>query len=224
MRYILIFYILNCVCLFSSEPKVECGNIQLYEAFRRNVIAYHLRYAMDYELDVRDNTNLLKKNSNYVFDKLLVGDTLDLNATKINLAYPDSSYVVYEFYLKGFNYLTPTGRRLKLNIFESFNCDNYYIVAFNNLTGNVKYISGNFFLNEIAHDYSLTSGDVKTKKFVEFLRLKTYKYQIDDISYLKKKGSSLVFEGYSMCLNRNVLLEVDVDNIDLVKVSIKSDK
>lgn len=85
--------------------------------------------------------------------------------------------------------------------------DNYFLVALDSLTCEVKFLSGNFFLSILTHDELRLKDTINELKCL--LRYRLFQYQVKDIEYYKYENEMYTFKGYSDVLKRPLLIYIE---------------
>lgn len=196
----------TAMCQFNFKDKVA-----------KNILAYHIRNGLDTEIGVDDG---LMKKEDYIYRLVPMQDhELELYITRdTSVTYPVSKYDLYKIEKSGFSFKVSNDLSISTNMFHSFLADIYYLVAYNNVDKQLKYISGNMFLSPIADDFNLDVN--QPNSFKSYLLLRYYNYKLTNLSFLKKKKGSFIFTAYSNQVRAKVKIFVDSKNIDKTKIRL----
>lgn len=88
-----------------------------------------------------------------------------------------------------------------------FPYDNYFLVAFDSLTCEVKFLSGNFFLSVLPSDELFLQDTINELQCL--LRYRLFQYQVRDLAYSKYEHEMYTFVGYSEVLNKPLLIYIE---------------
>ncbi len=128
-------------------------------------------------------------------------DTCEFNYVMVrvnNLSFPDTNYALYDFSFDIHNYYCQNSNRyIKIAHSVGYAYDKHHLIAIRKTddeqTPNLIYLSGNFFVDNTSSFWELSSKD--TDSFIDYLTISSYKFQLDTITFLKKKGNKLIYNG-----------------------------
>jgi hypothetical protein len=183
---------------------------------KKNIISFHLRHALDHELELKKGNVLAGKIP--FFEKYLQreGNDLVIEFKESHIEYPKSGYKIYQ--IKKKDLIFSQDSTLKYYTFNSFFFDEDYLVAVDSGDKNIQFLSENFFLTAIANDFALDKNRPST--FNSYLKIRFNHIGANGIKYLKKKKGQLVFKAYSEIAKQDVNLYVDEYDFDNVKFSL----
>lgn len=206
-------------CLFFElivYSQIKIGN-NLISDVEKNIIMYRIKnldlnYACSYSKPLNFDRFLPSKNQ--VLDFSILAENLESYNPNITLFSVKTKY----FFLKEQN--LKNGRKsyseIKFYASDGVTIDNIFLIGFNKKEKRIIYISGNFFKNCIADDFNLNKNDPESFKY--FLKLKLFNYNIDKISFQKKKKKYLLFKAYSDELRGYIYVKVNPNNFDMLQV------
>lgn len=180
MKY--VFLVFSIIFNIYAQGDID----YIHRSVQKNIIAFHLH--SDLSLDTKkknfycDATSKMSFINNFIFDKPL---KLDMNILPSSTYYfPDSSYRIYEIYKNGFTFIdTDSGEKITYHYSHyPYKNDQKYLIAVNSM-GEIKYISGNFFLSDISSYYKLVSN----KSVINFASLKLYNYEVEKYLRVNKR-------------------------------------
>jgi hypothetical protein len=218
--YLVIY---SLVCVAQSDTTEIKENI--YNRVYKNVAAFYINYAVKSKMELNQGY-LFDNMNNYFFDSCLPdkGFKLDMKITKLDWKYPVDGYSVYEIKLNGLSFVNELSGKIKttLQIDGSLkhSLSRYYLLCING-EKIIKFISGSYFLNNISNDFKLDINNLKS--YIDYLKFRNFEDQIDEIIYFKKKRGKLLFKGYSKEFQKNVILYVDIENPNLIDLSLKDE-
>ncbi len=135
---------------------------------------------------------------------------------KLNSFLPDSSFCVYKIFIGDFDYTnvveTATTRYLGKHTLQNF------LVGLNPKNGEIKFISGQFFLSAIAEEFNINLK--KPESFIPYLQWSTFFIGGTNISYWKKRHKKMLFNGNSDILNKRFTVSVNLKEPDDIHVTV----
>lgn len=141
---------------------------------------------------------------------------LDLNCQlsfermSVNIEYPKSGFQLFGFRKKG----VICDEILKTRTVHDGRDYNIFLIAIDTSLSEsvkpVKYISGQMFLDNISYDFGL---DIKLPdSYNDYIRVRMYYLQVDELKFLNKKNGILYYQGYSNCEKKQLKLSVDTNS------------
>jgi len=187
---------------------------QELDVITRNILSYHFRYALNYDLNLKSDKVL--QGNNYFFNDLWPKENqkLRLDVLQSELKYPVGAFNIFTIKKRNFQ-IGNDSISISKNL-TSLVADDIYLIAFDSLNQNVKFISGNFFLSSIQSDFDLHIANPKS--FINYLMLRTFNWSLENIEFMRIKKGKLEFKGFSKYLKENVHIEVDAKDFDQVRV------
>lgn len=143
------------------------------------------------------------------------GCKFELDIEKLEIEYPDTSITLYSIIKQREEYICDTA-----DIYPYYNpyyiYDHYFLVGVSP-KGFVEYfISGTFYLHSIKDDFPL---DIEIpESFYNYIKLKTFSWQTEEIIFLEKRENELVFRAYSNILLKIIYVIIKKDDLDTVYV------
>ena len=89
-----------------------------------------------------------------------------------------------------------------------FYYDNFFLVAYNAEREKILFLSGNFFIDSIEDDFEFDINNPQT--LYNYLRIKCFRYQIDDFEFVKKKGHDYLFYGNSSLYKKRYIITLNL--------------
>lgn len=177
----------------------------------KNIISFHFRYALDYDLFVKKDLLLTEK---HFFEDFWVGSNkkLNLEQKKIELKYPVLEFNLFQVWKKHFQFSNDSITRQI--IVSSLPYDELYLVAIGNKT--IKFISGNFFKTRIAEDFNL--NEKVPDSFTAYLSLKYYNIKPVYIRYKRKFNNKIYYLTKSGLDGNEFIISVDTRDYDLTQI------
>lgn len=217
---ILLLPVLLCPIIASSQ--VDSASIEkyIYNKVYKNIAAHNIRFA-SFANNGAIYKPILKTNTDAFYDPFLpdVDWKLKMEIEKMKWKYPVQGFDLYKIYIDGFKYIDSKGNEKK--IFGVWT-DRYFLVALNKETEDIKFISGQFFINAISEDFKVDENDPFS--FLEYLKYRTFRYQVRDIKFIKKKHNRYYYDGYSDSLNGRIKLIVYLNELEEPRVIAFNEK
>lgn len=180
----------------------------------KNIVTYHFRYALNYDLGLDMNRKLY--TNRYFFEDLWPDNEKHLRIELVNssIYYPKNNYSILHFYKKGFK--IGTNEKELIIPLTSLSYDEDYLIAFDNNTKSLKFLSGNFFKNKISEDFNLNME--KPDSFIEYILINYFNYGLKGVNFLKKRKGLLLFSALTRD-EKKVIIQIDSKDFD--KTSLK---
>ncbi len=202
-----ISFVIRTVSIAQTvEPKLKDMAVS-------NLISYHIRYALEYDLGIEDQ--YLARNENYFFDKLLSCEReLMVELRKTELTYPIEGYNLYHFWKRGFRF--KRNDSIVSYSMSSLYYDDDYLVAYNSSSDDIKFISGNFFKTKVSNDFNLDKK--KPNSFIKYIQMKFFNVRPVDIAYTKTKKGRMLFSAKSQLDGRYITFIVSMQDFDDITI------
>ncbi len=191
----------------------------------KNIIIYRIA---NYNFYNEDNC---KNNIKYNSENLLPNEDeyLELLTLKeVKYRYPLEGYSLYSVYnINDYVFKKVNDSTEKYSSYSHGNTfdmllSKRFLVGIDEKSKEIRYLSGSFFKDCIAHDFNLNIKN--SKSFYIFLNIKLFNYDISGILFLKKRKKHLIFRAYAKNLKSDILIKIDRKNYDSIQVKeIKSD-
>ncbi|WP_316812831.1 hypothetical protein [Pedobacter heparinus] len=215
-------YLLLCACIIGSSfyVKAQKSEDDLKNLVIKNILSYQFRYALDYKLFI-EHKDLLQ-GERLFFNEFWSDSTkkLKIDMFKSELAYPVKGYTIYRFFKKGYRFKVDSNTESYSPSSADFDED--YLVAYNERTKSIKFISGNFFKSKIADDFKLDLNNPLT--FSDYLKLKYYNTKCTQFKFISEKAGILYFYGTGGVNNQELSFIVDARDFNISKVQYKENK
>jgi len=185
----------------------------------KNIAAFNIKFSV-HSFNGTDKSNYLNTNKNFFFDAFIAdyGFRLKMDIKKLPEIYPLDKYELYQIFIDGFNYINKNADiEVKKGVVGEASYGNYYLLAVNNENKKIKFISGQFFRNQISHDFSLDSNNPSS--FIEYLKFKTFYLQTKDLVFIKSKGNALYYKSYSNELKEEITIRLSLKDIENPTIS-----
>ncbi|MFT3855870.1 MAG: hypothetical protein QM733_24555 [Ilumatobacteraceae bacterium] len=184
------------------------------------------KYQKLYECDLLHN-----HNKDYIYQRSLQmsffynsilpdhGYKLGMKIEKLDSLYPNPLFHLYKICLDHIDFVPddsvlPTTRVIGGPIISSD-----FLVALNEANGDMKFISGQFFLSDISDEFSINGKDMAL--FIPYLSMRLFFIGGVDIKFSRKKRKEWVFQGYSKVYERKFVVSVNRKDIDLLHITIQ---
>lgn len=215
---LLALYFPTKICAQIDSSAIEQ---YIYNRMYKNIAAHNIKYG-----NVRYNGAVFKpifhRNSDFFYESFLpdFGFKLDMQINKLSWSYPITDFEVYQVIVDEFRYEKDNGYGAR----KSFSAwtDKYFLIALNRSTKEIKFISGQFFISAIADDFKLNTKEPQS--LLEYLKFRVFRYQVKDITFIKKKQSKYYYHAYSESLKKNVTLIVYLNDLEEPRVIAKKEK
>jgi hypothetical protein len=209
-RYYLCLFFLITVLKLSAQNLKDSHR----ETIAKNILSYHFRYALDYDIGIR-NENILG-NDEYFFEQYWLCGERDLyfEIEELPAKYPLPNYRLYKILKRGFRIGDDESRCLYT--MSSFDADDNYLIAYDKEIDTIKFLSGNFFISPIANDFYLDISNPTS--FKDFLWIKLFNWKASQIQFLKKRRRKILFEAFSDLIKERILIEINSEDFDDLKV------
>lgn len=201
----------------SCIAQMDSGKIKtlIYNQLYKNIASYYITYAVNNKTDLNKKGYLREGVTSYFFDQCLPdnGYNLEMEISKLNWTYPIDNFDVYQVQLNGLRFSSSTSKRIKLvqTIDGPTNAppSNYYLLCIDRHIV-VKFVSGSCFLNDVSNDFKL--NNLEPQSYVNYLKFKTFQYQITQILFAKKRRHYFYYTAFSNQLNSKVMIIVDINS------------
>lgn len=201
--------------LFLSH-NVSAQNIddKKLDIISKNIMSFHFRFALDYDLDLRSDKVLSGKF--LFFEKLWLDKDKDLKLKYFysELTYPLNDFRLFEIRKRRFQ-IGNDSTRISYQL-SSLKADEIYLVAINTKNDEIKFISGNFFLSSIKEDFDLNIENKES--FNYYVKVRTHNWLTDNIKYEKTRKGKIIFNAYSKFLGRAIFVKIDKNDFDNIEV------
>lgn len=180
----------------------------------KNIAAFNIKCSIHSANGV-DKSNYLNTNKNFFFDAFIADYSfrLKMDVKKLSQDYPLNNYELYQVFIDGFRYTNKNEDiEVKKGVIGEASFDRYYLLALDSKSKTIKFISGQFFRNPIASDFSLDFNNPNS--FIEYLRLKTFNLQTKDLVFIKRKGKALYYKSYSDELKGEISIMLSLKDIE----------
>jgi hypothetical protein len=209
-----VFFSMGSYC---QRPVADI-NTYLYNNIYKNIAAYNIKYSY-YPLNGSVKQDIFRSNGDFFYDAFLpdFGYKLDMKIIKLDWQYPDKNFNLYKIFVNGFRYTAGDDSASVSVMGKWTNRD--FLLALNKENGEIKFISGQFFISAIADDFTFNKYDPAS--YLNFLKLKLFPFQVDNITYVKRRHKKLYFYGASSALNKSLYIVLSLKDLEhpLVNVS-----
>jgi hypothetical protein len=204
MKICRFIFLLIGLLFFCFIIKAQGLNDRQKKLVIRNIISYHFRYAINYDLGLSANNVL--KGEKYFFNEFWPDEKnrLEIDVESPVLTYPIPHYQLYRIINK-FKFYSDS--LIHFRNMHSFHFDENYLIAVDSNTGTIKFLSGNFFLSPIASDFNLIKNSPAS--FLEYLKIRFFNIKPINIKFIKKKGGAMLFSAHSSIVDQEVILLID---------------
>lgn len=206
MRLIILLHLM----FFPLIPKAQVINTETLDKVRKNILSYHIRYSLPYDIGLADDGCLLVQDGKYKFEWLSSLGNLSLRllvSQCSELSYPLSDYKLFEIKKHKFGFVDKDGVLKYLSDMTSFTSDEKYLIAIND-SNQIKFISGNMFLHRISEDFDFQNDS----GIINYIRIRLYNYELDNIDFIKKRKGIIYLKAFSKSENLNTIIKIDTKN------------
>ncbi|MGY4384651.1 hypothetical protein ACVWYN_001677 [Pedobacter sp. UYP24] len=144
-----------------------------------------------------------------------------MQINELDFKYPISGYIVYQVKLDGLRFTSESyGKNKSAQVFDGpFDAppSNYYLLCVNPLN-EIKFVSGNYFVNDITKDFRLDNADPKS--YLLYLKFRTFTYKTREIAFLKRQKNLLYFSAFSEELNRKISIKLNTTTPGILKLGL----
>jgi len=204
---------------FCQEDSVTDVKAYLHSEVYKNIAAYNIRYC-----GIRSNgvmfESRLRTGGTKFYDAFFPppGYHLELEIDSLGKPYPVPGFILYSVHQNRFEYLGPQGQP---GLAHSHPVGpNDYLVAVNPRNGELKFISGRYFLTDISEDFKLNWHDPMS--FIPYLELRIFEFGCKDFSLKKQSSKQLVFNCYSTVYKSHCVLTIGSKNYNETTIHILS--
>jgi hypothetical protein len=188
-------------------------NKSVENAIVKNIVSYHFRYALEFDLNLSSDGILLSDNKMFFTELWPTNENvLKISISESDLYYPKSNYKIYSIFKRGFQIGNDSVSTYR--ILSSFSADDKYLIAYDEESDRIKFLSGNFFKSLISGDFDLALQ--RPDSFYDYLKIRSYNLECKDIKFKQFKKNEVYFSAYSESLKENVLLIVGKKDFDSV--------
>ncbi len=222
-------------CIYGQERVINVDEY-LYNEVYKNIAAYNIRYA-SHSFNGVIFKNTFRDNADFFYGFFLpnYGYKLELNIVNLDSSYLSTAFRLYKIHLvNGFSFALDTkqpgyashglvtdndslGPVTGYGSLGPITSDDF-LVALNEATGSLKFISGQFFHSMISEDFTIDRKNPET--LIQYLRFRSFVVGGQDIKFKKRKHSKLIYEGFSNLYHCPFLIEVDKKNLDYTTIKI----
>jgi hypothetical protein len=194
-------------------------------ALQKNIVFYDLSRFYKFRDGFDKNYNLVKSSKDCEWFDLMPNKNFDLELqkTNIDLQYPDSEFILIGFYKPHYEFhdsITKLNYQINSHIFELF--DQLYLVAYDPLKKEIKFLSGNIFKHKIWNDFK-NKGENNIQNILNFIKIKCYNLNISSISYKHKSGNKYFFNAVLNGLGSNYRITFNSKEPDCLVVKKMED-
>jgi len=217
-------FILTLIILKANVAYLQNLNIPdstnkfIYNEVYKNIAAFNIKYSL-HSLNGVYKGNLLSSTRNFFFDAYIAdyGFKLKMDIKELSQAYPLGNYKLYQIFIDGFRYINEKGdiEVNKIGV-EDFPFSSQYLLALDEKNRTIKFISGQFYKNSIANDFSFDCN--VPSSYITYLKLKTFNLETSDLKFSKRKGKKLFFKAYSEELKKGITIILSLKDIENPKI------
>jgi hypothetical protein len=190
----------------------------LYNRVYKNIASFNIKYA-NFRMNGSTPADMFRSDADLDYSygcflpdegyklKMVIKDTI--------LPYPDSRYKIYAITINRFEYI-PTDKHKPTYSCNGPRTTKNFLIAVNAQSMEVKFISGQFFLSDIAKDFKLNPEDPSS--YLSYLSLRAFRYQVSNIKYEERAKDSLIYRGYSEYTNSEVTIKLSTMNNEIVSI------
>ncbi|NVN94196.1 MAG: hypothetical protein HXX18_02810 [Bacteroidetes bacterium] len=202
-----ILFLFITTSSFSQYSSVSDRDF-IYNAVCKNILIYRI---LEYIPEGINKGNYIDFHSSLPDN----GDMLILDSiNKLDLKYPKENYILYSIIKGGWRYTNyyceevvkwvSTRANYYCDTVRSFyvsddldtrgnrNSNSSYLIAYNPITKDIKYISGSFFLHQISQDFNLSIDNPDS--FIDYIKYKLYFLHIKSIELHERTKRKIVFK------------------------------
>jgi hypothetical protein len=216
-RIFSLIFLVKGLCVFSQSDSTKFNEF-IYNNVYKNIAAFNIKYASR-SLNGAIPVKTFHEGDTFFYNPFLPDDgfKLEMKVQQLDWHYPREGFMLYEVSLDGLKYNNAKAGLEQKNFYVWGG--KYFLIAVNrsNHQGEVKFISGQFFIHAIADDFRLNEKDPLS--YLDFLKFKLFRYQVENISFVKKKGKKLCYTGNSLLYNKRINIELALKNIEFPVVS-----
>ncbi|MFB6454380.1 hypothetical protein ACE38W_03830 [Chitinophaga sp. Hz27] len=199
--------LLLCFLLFFLNLEAQTISQKDSINIRNNIIFYHIRNAVP--ADIPEFGGQIWRDSTYfLFEKMLPINghlRMEFKPFKGKGIFPLEGFHLTSLYMPQ---VVDLDSEISYSVrMLGFYSDEDYLIAHNDETGRILYISGNFFKSPIAQYFNLDPN--KPESFYNYLMLRCYNVKPDNIHYLKSDEKGLYFSIWSNVMRDNITFLID---------------
>ncbi|AXY74124.1 hypothetical protein D3H65_09125 [Paraflavitalea soli] len=222
MKTKIFFFIISIYGSFSVRAQIDTISVNefIYNRVYKNIAAHNIRFCSN-SYNGAIYKPIFRSNADAFYEGFLPdhGFRLKMKVEKLNWAYPLPEFTVYKVYLQNYQYINDSNGVEKKH-FDIWS-DNFFLIGLNQVTKEIKYISGQFFISAISDDFRVSIKDPLS--FLEYLKFREYRYQVKDIKFIKKKKKSFFYEGYSNSLGQKIKITMSLNDLEEPRIIVEND-
>lgn len=198
-----------------AQEKIANVDDYLYKHIYKNIAAYNIQH-LNYQLNGAAKTDIFRDNSDFFYEPFIAdpGFKLDMKIEELDSSLPNKNFLLYKIFVGGFDYInkadTATMRYLGKHTLQNF------LVGLNPKNGEIKFISGQFFLSAIADEFNIDMK--KPESLIPYLAMRSFVVGGKSIVFKKRRHKKLVYEGFSETYKDTFSIIVDKKNMDYTQI------
>lgn len=210
--------------LINISYRVYAIEDEVYNYVYKNILCYAIRYSSALNsyynasgfIDSQSCSKEFVKDliPDYGYKLFLKFDTID------SIQYPLKNYTLIAIdkdkygimYEKKYEKVSI----LRKIFYDYFPYNRYYLIAYDTIKHDIKYISGAFYLTRISDDFKF--NDVQD--YINYIKLKTFRYKITDLIFEKQSRKCISFRGFSTYLQKYVRITLYFKDLDIVDIVV----
>lgn len=210
---LLIISIILSPVLVKAQKKTVGLDSFIYNKVYKNIAAFNIKHAQ-FSLNGAVDNSPFHITTTFFYEAFLpdLGSKMVMDIKELSVAYVDPKYKLYEISLNGMEFQD----QRSIKRISGVSPGKYYLIA-KKENGEMKFISGQFFLSAISDDFKININ--KPESLIEYLRFKTWCYKINNIKFVKSKGKRFYFSGFAEILNKNVQIILNKNNIEYPQIT-----
>lgn len=197
IRYIFTFIL----CLINIIPGMAQVEPDILRRVHSNIQGFELKKLFKESESLK--TSLIVER----IEDIRLQCQLSYEEVPVNIQYPKSDIQLFGFRKQGVS----CGDIVKTITVYDGRDNNIFLIGIDAApTEDVKqiqYISGQMFLDNISIDFELE--EYKPETYIDYIKLKMFDLQVDQLKFLKRKRGKLIFQGYSTFENKELEISVD---------------
>jgi hypothetical protein len=192
------------LCAFNCSIAISQVNSEIMRKVNSNIEGFELYKFFEESESIKteiivDEIEGIDLQCQLLYDKL-----------PVDIQYPDLNVQLFAFRKKGLT----CGEITKTKQIYDGREYNIFLIGIDTSTvkpyETIKYISGRMFLDNISYDFHLDNS--KPATFIEYIKLKMFSLQIDQLKFLNKKDGLLIYQAYSNIEDKELQLSVDINS------------
>lgn len=194
--------IILIIFLFTMNQIKSQINPEIMRRVNANITGFELAKFLEGSESIKlgiivDKVEGLDLECKLLFDKL-----------PVKMQYPNNSIQLFGFRRTGLH----CGEIIKTTTVHDGHLNNIFLIGIDTssqeLAKRIKFISGQMFLDNISFDFQLDNDEPST--FTNYIKLRMFDLQIDEVVFLKRKRGFLFFQAYSNLEEKELKLSVDI--------------